>query len=651
MPSLTLDIDPKSELSLRIRDGVRGRVQASQRKYQDRHEKWKQAEDKMLAFLPERDVDALRRLDRDQSGKPIYTTIQIPYSYAVLMTAHTYWTTVFMSRSPVLQFTGRHGESQQQVQALEALMDYQVQVGEMLVPWYIWLHDVGKYGAGVLGLFWDERFSMISEIVEKEEMLVGVIPTGKKKKIRRTRRVTGYVGNTVYNIRPYDFLPDARVPLHRFQQGEYCAVYNEIGWNTALKRKELGLYTNIDFARKFSRKTSQRQESGSQLVLPDSDLFANFDLDDTSKAPRGADILPLYECVIELVPDLWGLGKSKLPEKWVFTVTAGFEVVIGAQPLGALHDKFPYVVMELEPEGYALTSRGLPEILEPIENTANWLLNSHFYNVRKTLNDQFIGDPSRIVMKDFNSDEPGRMIRLKPSAYGSDVRTVLQQLPVTDVTRAHIVDMDKMFEIGSRVSGISDALMGVLNQGGRKTATEVRTSSTFGINRLKTTSEFFSAMGFGPMSQMMVQNSQQYYDAEMKFRIVGDLAEEAGPGFVNVDPSMLQGFYDFVPVDGTLPIDRFAQANLWRELFAQLRNFPEIMQQYDMGRIFAWVAQLAGLKNINQFKVQVRPDGELEQQAQAGNVVGLNAGDGASSGPDQTIVPEPGQVSGLGTTG
>ena len=648
MPSLTLDISPKSDLSRRILDGVRGRVQASKRKYQDRHQKWKEAEDKMLAFLPERDIDAARRVNRDQGGKPTYTTIQIPYSYAVLMTSHTYWTTVFMSRSPVLQFTGRHGESQQKVQALEALMDYQVQVGEMLVPWYIWLHDVGKYGAGVLGLYWDERFSMISEIVEEEELMLGAIPTGRMKKIRQTKRVTGYVGNTVYNIRPYDFLPDARVPLHRFQQGEYCAVYNEIGWNTILKRKELGLYTNIDFARRFSRKTSQRQESGSQLVLPDSDLFANFEFDDTSKAPRGADILPIYECVIELVPDLWGLGKSKLPEKWVFTVTVGFEVVIGAQPLGALHDKFPYVVMELEPEGYALTSRGIPEILEPIENTANWLLNSHFYNVRKTLNDQFIGDPSRMVMKDFKSDEPGRMIRLKPSAYGTDVRTVLQQLPVTDVTRSHVVDMDKMFEIGSRVSGVSDSLMGVLNQKGRKTATEVRTSSTFGINRLKTTSEFFSAMGFSPMSQMMVQNSQQYYDAEMKFRIVGDLAEEAGPNFVEVNADMLQGFYDFVPVDGTLPIDRFAQANLWRELLGQLQKFPEIMAQYDMGRIFAWVAQLAGLKNINQFKVQVKPDEQLAAQAQAGNVVGLS---GSSSGPDLTGVSEPGQISGLGATG
>jgi hypothetical protein len=38
-------------------------------------------------------------------------------------------------------------------------------------------------------------------------------------------------------------------------------------------------------------------------------------------------------------------------------------------------------------------------------------------------------------------------------------------------------------------------------------------------------------------------------------------------------------------VDGTLPVDRFAQANLWKEILAGMRTMPEIAQQYDMGRI------------------------------------------------------------------
>ena len=335
-----------------------------------------------------------------------------------------------------------------------------------------------------------------------------------------------------------------------------------------------------------------------------------------------------------------------MPEKWVFTVTTDWEVVLGAQPLGALHNKFPFSVMEMEPEGYALAGRGISDILEPVQNTMDWLINAHFYNVRKALNDQFVIDPSRIEMKDFQDPLPGGGIRLSPNAYGSDVKTAIQQLQVVDITRAHLSDINHMVEVGQRAIGVNDQILGALGTGGgRKTATEVRTSSTFGINRLKTIAEFGSAMGWTPMSQMMVQNTQQYYDLERKFRIVGDLAQEAGEQFMNVDAESIQGFYDFVPVDGTLPADRFAQANLWRELINQMRQFPELAQQYDVGRIFAWVAQLAGLKNINQFKIQFAPDDVLQRQAQAGNVV---AGPGANPAPGGGLG---GQVSGVGPTG
>ena len=313
------------------------------------------------------------------------------------------------------------------------------------------------------------------------------------------------------------------------------------------------------------------------------------------------------------------------PEKWVFTVTSDFQIVLGAQPLGAFHNKFPFHVMELEPEGYAVANRGIPEITKPIQDTMDWLINTHFYNVRKTINNQFIVDPSRIVMKDVIAHPcPGGTIRVKPSAYGTDIRQAITQFPIIDVTRGHLADLAVMNDIGQRTTGVNDQILGLLaNQGGRKTAAEIRTSSTFGINRLKSTAEYFSAMGWTPMSQMLVQNSQQYYELDRKFRIVGDLGQEAGQGFVQVDPAAIQGFYDFVAVDGTLPVDRFAQVNVWRELLAQTRNFPQVMAQYDIGKIFAWIAQLAGLKNINQFKVQVAPDNVVAQQAQVGNIVPL----------------------------
>ena len=648
MPSLTMNIKPGTSLHARIIDAVRDRIEFSRRVFQARHNSWRKNEEAALAFLPERDLDAARRVKREQGGMPEYTTIMIPYSYGVLLASHTYWTTVFLSRTPIMQFAGRHGEGEQQTQALEALIDYQVHVGGMMVPFYIWLLDVGKYGQGVIGTFWDEEVATIAEIQEVEEKLAGVIPTGKFTRRKITREVPGYTGNKIFNVRPFDFFPDPRVPVARFQDGEFCGRYFELGWNEVLRRRDAGFYTNTDRLRRdgTSRLLGAREAGSAQLELPATDdIFAELG------SRKSADVVKGFECHVELVPSVWGLGKGEKPEKWVFTVTSDWEIVLGAQPLGAIHNKFPFHVIELEPEGYGLAPRGIPEILDPIQRTMDWLINSHFYNVRKTLNNQVIVDPSRIVMKDVLDPRPGGVIRTKPAAYGQAVADALHQLPMVDITRGHLADIQIMNQIGQRASGVNDQILGLLNSGSsRRTATEVRTSSSFGINRLKTSAEYFSAMGWEPLGQMLVQNSQQYYDMDRKFKIVGDLAQSAGQRFINVDPLSLSGFFDFVPVDGTLPADRFAQANLWRELLGQLRNFPQLLQQYDIGKIFSWVAQLAGLKNINQFKVQLTPDAVAAQQAQAGNVVPLGGSGAAVDATNPARVPT-GQVSGLGPTG
>jgi hypothetical protein len=231
----------------------------------------------------------------------------------------------------------------------------------------------------------------------------------------------------------------------------------------------------------------------------------------------------------------------------------------------------------------------------------------------------------------------------------------VHQLQVVDVTQNHLSDLQRMYGMGERTMGVNDQIMGMLSTGGRKTATEVRTSTSFGVNRLKTVAEYFSATGFDPLSQMMLQNTQQYYDAMQKFRIAGDLTNTAGLGFIQVDPQTIQGAYNFVPVDGSLPIDRYAQANLWKEILFGLKQMPEIALQYDTARIFEWVAQLAGLKNITQFKLQVQPDPMLLNMAKLGNIIPMGgrkpggAGTKPPAGGGQ--VSEPAQIGGMGQTG
>lgn len=648
--SLNISLRFGSPKHTKILEALVARKTLSEKKMSNLYSEFEAKEDQYLAYIPETDADAARSVKREVDGKPQYTTIQIPLSYAIMLSAHTFRTSVFLGRDPIQQFTGRHGETQQQVQAVEAVMQYQSTVGGQLPVHYNWMHDAPKYGFSVVWNYWEDERRQVSRIVEKPATFFGLPIEGKTKKAKETFTLPGYTGNKLMNVRPYDYLPDPRVPLMEPQKGEFCGRKVRLDWNMLVRGKAKGQYFNLDIVQKLPTDVKEMSSWGSERVLQNVS---------TEEIPVNGDIKNIhpregFEMVVELIPHDWGLGESTQPEKWVFSVI-GDMIVVEARPQGAWHGKFPAVVLPEEFDAYKLNYRSMLDVLKPLNDTLDWLINTHFFNVRSSMNNQFIFDPYRVVAKDLYRNGTSKLIRLKETAYGTDVRSAITQLQVNDVTQNHLRDAQVIIDMMQRVSGVTDNIMGMVNNGGRKTATEIRSSNSFGANRLKTLTEYWSAVAFSPLAQMQLQATQQYYTQEQKFQMAGDLLEE-GQKFLTVNPQAIAGAYDFVAVDGTQPIDRYAQANLWREMMAGMSKIPQVAQQYDMGGIFGWMAQLAGLKNIKQFKIQVLPDGQLQDQSQAGNVVplgGTNDGSGNIGGTPggASGVPEPGQISGMGATG
>ena len=650
LEALQRSLEASKEQHRIVSDAIMQRLKMSRDKMGERYKQMTENEKQYSAYVPARDVDIARKRQKDEQGEHDYISIEVPYSYAVTMTIHTYITSVFMARTPVYQIQGRHGESEMKVQKLEALLDYQRTVGKHTIPLYAWFFDPLRYGFGVIGQYWDEETIQVRNFVEEPATFLGVpIPGKKPKLVPQVETVKGYTGTKLFNVRPQDFFPDVRLPLSRFQEGEFVGRYVEIPWSEIEEGAAEGRYFNTERAKRartdegvISRDTGAEQVSS----LPGERVDDYTDSYPYATRHKPDSIFRGFEIQWKLSPKAWKLGDESRQEVWVFTCNKE-GVIIEARPMGMYYKGFSYDVILFEPDGYNLFPFSALERIKPLNDVLSWLVNSHFYNIRAALNNQFVVDPTMVVMKDVISRKPGQIIRLKPEAYGRDVRMAITQLPTTDVTRTHMQDAQMVEQMIQRVLGATDQVMGMeMGGGGRKTATEVRTAAGFGANRLKTLCELASAFGMEPMLQRMIQSTQQFYEGtELEFRLVGDLASFTQQ-FAPVSPEEIAGFYDFIPVDGTLPVDRYAQAQLWNGLLQQIQTSPQITNTYDIAKIFAWVSSLAGLKNIQQFRIQPQPPGVLEQQVQAGNMVPID-----QAMQDLTRVPEVGRREGMGAAG
>ncbi len=506
-------------------------------------------------------------------------------------------------------------------------MDYQLLTGQQLPALFNWLYDMAKYGVGIVGNYWDREEITTSKIVEEPTKILGVPIGNKTGKQTVIEKMVGYEGNRLYNVRPYDFFPDPRVSLYNFQDGEYCGR-DTVASFLSLQGQQ---YINIKHARMTA---GQKNGHGGALETDGTPQMERPVQPDEEQGP-GVATANVHEMIIKVVPKSWGLSESDSVEMWVFTV-ANLNTVIGARPLGLYHNKFPFSVIEYGMGASEFVKLSMIDVIKPLTDTLSWLFNVHFFNVRKSLNDVRVVDPSRLVMSDLLRPGAGGVVKLKPSAYGTSPKDALHQLEVRDVTQGHLRDSQFVETMIQRVTGVVDNIMGMVNNAGRKTATEVRTSTGFSTNRLKTPAEYASAIGWAPLSQMMLQNTQQLYSEEKQFRVAGNLLYEGqrqgqnpqqSPG-IQVTPQDIAGFYDYVPVDGSLPIDRFAQASLWKELLVQLASAPGLAMEWDIGGMLAHTMKLTGERNIDRFRLNLTPDERIQRQAELGNVVPLGAGGG-----------------------
>jgi hypothetical protein len=183
-----------------------------------------------------------------------------------------------------------------------------------------------------------------------------------------------------------------------------------------------------------------------------------------------------------------------------------------------------------------------------------------------------------------------------------------------------------------RISGADASMQGSLRQGGPERLTKGEFQGTRGsaVSRLQRIAMIIGMQYMQDIGTQFAVHTQQYMSKETYVSITGKYEEQLFKRFnrkkIRVSPLDLSVATDLIVRDGSIPGGNFSEA--WIQMFNIIGSSEQLTQEFDMFRIFTYIASELGAKNVEDFKrvvdqtqTSVLPDDEVAAQAQAGNLV------------------------------
>jgi hypothetical protein len=614
-------LKPKSELHANMLTYLINRIEMSEESMSKFYNRWTAGELRTQGYINLNDYDKKLKTMNDSGEPPEAIDVVIPYSFATQATVVTYLMHVFTGRKPIFSLGSYKDEGIKAAEQMEHVLQYNSDHTRMVRHLNQFFNDGEQYGVSILRTAWKTKKG--TRTVWKEVPKFSVFGLNLGSETQKVREeITTYSGNEVVSIDPFMFFPDPRVPLIDVNtKGEFVSWRTYDGLHLLKREEDAGNLKWVNHAgnlpvSKNSTATSGMHGESSRSLAAGGEPTPGFSY--TSNV-RAKNYVQVDQGTFNIVPNELGIGDSTKVEKWIFTILNKRQIV-QAEQLDNDHDMHPVVVAEPYATGYGFGNLGLSDYLASTQDTISWLANSRMHNVKSVLNDMIIVNPSMIEMTDLKQGGPGKHIRLKPSAYGKDVRSVITQLNINDVTTGHFNDIALYMRMGDVLAAVNENIRGQQTSGGRKTATEVRTAGEASISRLAAQSIKYSSTAIVDLTEQMTLNLQQYLEDDFYIDIVG---VDGVKNSHRIKPQHLTGDFNYPISNGTLPMDKVAMLDVWKEIFIGVAGDQELRTKYNIGKIFEYVAELGGAKNIEQFRInlQTAPDEDINNAVQQGNLI------------------------------
>lgn len=602
-----LDLRPSSELHNKIVQKVMQRVDVSSEKMKTRHKSWREVDKTLTAYIPLTEAEQL--LKDESPTTPV--SIVFPHSYSILETLTAFMDGLFL-KEPIFRYTGNSPEDELGAILLEKVIDTHAKRFKVGLSLHTAFKDGIAYGLGACFPLWKQK--------------VGWSTTASLNDIGELTRVSEpkvlFEGNALENVDPYLLLLDPNYGVQAIQDSEFVGFVRRTNYFNLIEEDGNGYIFNVKYLKgtdNTSRYYAAKRDSKSQTT----------DVGDSSVL-KPIDTVSLY---IKIIPKDWGLSNLESPEKWLFVI-AGDKTLIQAQPLDLDHDMFPIAICAPTFDGYSAAPIGRLELLGGMQKLLNWLFNSHVANVRKTLNDMIVYDPFVLNTADLLDPKPGKLVRVRRSAWGQGIGDAIKQLVVNDVTQQHVGDARITMSLMNQISGSDDAIMGTLREGGpeRLSAAEFTGTQNQALGRLQSLAMIVGQQLMQDIGYMFAMNTKQLMSEDLYVDTIGEwqsklsqvIIPNGGAQKMKVSPTDLN--IDFDVVINRPDADNKSAAQFWVQMFDTIAKTPELYNAIDISRVFRYVAMLLGAQNVDEFlrmpmQPSVQPDAHVLQQAQAGNMV------------------------------
>lgn len=600
-------LKPDSESHRLVRDYITSRIRASEQEMTRFYSRWNGAEYRTQSFIHLKDYEKAMK-DKNNAGRPPkITSLTIPYSYAAIDTLVTYMFHVFVGARPMFAVGSYNGDQMESAANLETMLQYNVDEAQLVPKIHQLLWDGEVYGLSAVATTWKKIVGPKTQWQEATEMQQAF---GAPRFVSSRPVQTLFMGTEVQNIDPFMFFPDPSVPMKDVAtKGEYvfwreyiglhdlqiAEVRGDVKWVSAIGKQPVNTYDGISVRNIQADGEAAPGRTNTRPYLTESN-YAQID--------QGS---------VLIVPRELGLGDSNVPEKWIFTL-ANKTQIIHAEKLDLDHGQHPVVVSEPYSSGYAFGHSGLVDFVASLQDAISWLGNSHIHQTRAAMQNLFVVDPLAVEIQDIKDPDPGGIIRLKSGYLARDIKTVIQQIPIQDMTQGHLQEIPMWTRMADNLSGTTENTRGLQTAGGRKTATEIRTAADSANSRSAKHTRIVSSQMMSPLTRQMGINYQQFLDNEFFVRVGG--RRDAN---LMVSPAVIAGEFFYPIHDGTLPSDRILLVDAWKEIFTAAATYPVLGAEIKPVEVFKYLATLSGVKNLDKFLKTEQE--KLEEQIQEGNLL------------------------------